>query len=226
MDLSPVMRVAVGADPNSMLVSAGGSRAQAQDHHTIQLRWDAQHAGAASEAAGRPVYDRVLIVRLFYTGTQDTLDVELKRFPSDGGSPVVTDAKRVELYGAAVRQFEANGEALTTGTPLAVINLDPATVANLGALNIGTVEQLAEVPDSALDALRAGGRGFRERARAYLEATNGAAPLAKIAAENESLRADLAETQQQLAELVADSKAAKAAAKAAKAAAAQPTEGA
>ena len=83
------------------------------------------------------------------------------------------------MFREVVDRFVTSGEAIAAGTPLSILNLDPATVANLGALNIHTIEQLALVPDSGLAALRQGGRSIRDRAASYLDATQGNAPMAK-----------------------------------------------
>lgn len=200
MDETPVMRVAVGTDPNTQVVGyqLPGSVRQA-DYKTFKLRWDAAHNGSASEAEGRPIFDKVLMLTLLYPGTSDQLDVEIKRFP-DGAKPIVTDRGRYEMFKDSIDRFEANGNASESGTPLALINLDPATIANLNGMGIKTVEQLSDVPDSALDSLKTGGRGLRDRARAFIEASAGGAPMARLQAENEGLRGDVQELKRRLDE--------------------------
>ena len=196
MNETPILRVLMGPDP---MASATG-QVDVPSYAHVQLRWDAQRAGFASDQAGRPVFDKVLVLRHVYPGTPDYLDVQVKRYPPEGGEPQVLDPVRWSRFREVLERFERDGEAAAGGTPLAVMNLDPAAIATLQASGVQSAEMLADVPDSVLERLGQGGRAMRDRARAYFAALEGNAPMAKLEADNDRLREDLAELKQQLAE--------------------------
>lgn len=214
MNETPILRVLVGNDP--MATENGQVDAPAYLH--IQLRWDATRAAFLSEAAGRPIFQKVLILRHIYPGTTDTLDVAVKVYPDDGPA-VVLDERRAEMFREVIAKFEANADQAASGTPLVTMNLDPAQVATLQASGVQSVEALADVPDSALERLGMGARVMRERARAFFAALEGNAPTAALQAENERLKADLDQQRADMAEVKAEMAANRAAAKAAKASA-------
>lgn len=193
------MRVLVGAD--AMATEMGQVGAPAYAH--VQLRWDAERNGFASEQQGRPVFERVLVLRHIYPGTTDTLDVQVKRFP-DEGAPVVLDPKRYEMFRPVLERFERDGAAAASGTPLSTINLDPAQIATLQASGVQSVESLADVADAVLDRLGMGARGMRDRAVAFFAALQGNAPIAALQSENERLVAEQADQRQTLAEYKAE----------------------
>jgi hypothetical protein len=198
--MSPTFRVAVGSDPNSQVVGPGVYN-KVTDYHQIRVFWGAVHNGAASDKQGTPVYDKVLQIRHLYPGSGDYLDVAVKRWPAEGGEPVLLDPQRYARYREVLEQFERNDKIKQQGTPLDVLNFDPATIANLKGKQIETVEELSDVPDVAIGALGTGGRSIRDRARAFIEASAGNAPLAKMQAENDGLRADLDLLRDQMREL-------------------------
>lgn len=90
----------------------------------------------------------------------------------------------------------------TEGTPLeAWPGIAPGQIARLRDMHIRTVEDLATVTDSALDNIGMGARALQRQAQAFvnnIDASATAARQAKLEAENETLKAQLAE----LAEVV------------------------
>lgn len=200
-DKSPVLRVQTGVDPNSV-----GAAAK-PDFAFIQLGFQAVHNGAESEKQGRPVFDKALFVTHIYPGSTDQLDVEVKRFPADGGAPTISDPVRAARFADPIAMFEKRAASMEGGTPLALLNLDPAQIKNLDAAGAGTVEMLAAVPDSSLGGLGMGARAMRQRAIAYLEALNGGEGLAKLQSQLDAQAADNDELRTQLKELLAERKA-------------------
>lgn len=198
--MSPTFRVAVGTDPNTQVIGPA-VHGRAADYHHIKVFWGAVHNGAASDKAGSPVYDKVLQVRYLYPGSGDYLDVAVKRWPAEGGEPVITDPERFNRYREVLEKYESKAEQKAQGTPLAVLNLDPHEIATLNGKQVETIEQLADVPDNYLGNLGMGGRTVRDRARAFMEATAGNAPLARMQAENDGLRADLDAVRNKLADM-------------------------
>jgi hypothetical protein len=199
-NMSPTFRVAVGTDPNTQVIGPA-VHGRAADYHNIKVFWGSMHNGAASDKAGSPVYDKVLQVRHIYIGSNDYLDVAVKRWPADGGEPVIIDPDRYNRYREVLEKYEAKAAQKAQGTPLGVLNLDPHEIDTLKGRQIETVEQLSDVPDNYLGNLGMGGRTVRDRARAFIESAAGNAPLARMQAENDGLRADVDAMRAQLGDM-------------------------
>lgn len=140
--------------------------------------------------AGRPVHDDVDLIRIVVPGQRDTVVAEAdytyqQRFPKQWA------------------QYKANAEQIGSGTPLAEVTwLSPAQIADLRAMNVRSVEQLAAIPDSSSHAFM-GFHGLKQRAAAYLEAAAGNAPLLKLQGELEKRDSQIAELQAQVKALLA-----------------------
>jgi hypothetical protein len=119
---------------------------------------------------GRPIFDELDYVRIIVPGSKDVLDVEAtddytRRFP-----------KHWERY-------RAKQEQTLSGTPLEVWpQMTVGIVAELKAMNIHTVEQLATIPDVVAGKFQ-GGQTFKQRAQAFLDAAAGDAANSKLATE-------------------------------------------
>jgi len=93
-------------------------------------------------------------------------------------------------------------ESPTSGTPVDVLPfLTPGLVAHLQSMMIRTAEDLAEVNDASMERIGMGARGYRDKARAYVEAKIGDG---RVAAVNEKLERENKQLQAQLDELKAD----------------------
>lgn len=198
-EFSPVMRVVVARTQHPDAAGVVGK----PDESFIQLGWRAEQHQAASDKQGRPVFDNVLVLRHIYPGTTDTADFPVILVRADG-ERVVVDPARHAKFRDAIEAYEAKSASTLEGTPIAVLTLQPATVAGLAAQNIHSVETLAAVPDSNIERLGPGSRATRERARVYLEAILGGAPAARLSAENEKLQGDLADLKRQVEEMAAE----------------------
>lgn len=181
-DESPIIRVPDGVEVNALGVEVTA-------YQLVSFRYEALENPAASARAGRKVFDRILMLRTHYAGSRDTLDRGLKRYGDDGTVDIL-DMVLWDKFGEIAAKYEANTEALQSGTPLGVLNLDVAAEATLRAVAVTTIEALAAVPDAQLRNLGNGGRELRERARNYLAAVDSAAPLAKAEAERDAARAE------------------------------------
>ena len=199
---TPVLRVAVGQDPNL----TGMGVPHAPDYQFIQLGFQAVHNGAESGRQGRPVFDKALMLTHIYPGSTDTLDVEVKRYPSSGGEPIVTDPVRATRFADIIAKFEERRATMEEGTPLSVLNFDPAQIKNLEASGASTVEMLAGVADSNLAKLGMGARNLRQRAIAYLDALNGGEAMAKLQSQLDGRDAEVSELRLQVRELLNDRK--------------------
>lgn len=152
-----------------------------------------------SEQAGRPVYvDQDYILILFPGDNTKKVDRPVDK----GDLQRPSDAKRWPEQWAA---YKAQQEVVQVGTPLTEWPpLSKAVALTLKGLNIHTVEQLAEVPDTALTWL--GAREQHEKAKVWLaQASNGAEAM-RLKAENDKLRTDIDQLKAQFAELFAQRK--------------------
>jgi hypothetical protein len=190
-NLSPTFRVAVGTDPNTQVIGPA-VHGRAADYHHIKVFWGAVHNGTASDKAGSPVYDKVLQVRYIYPGSGDYLDVAVKRWPADGGEPVITDPDRYNRYREVLEKYEAKADQKAQGTPLGGAEPRPArdrhAQRQAGRDHRAArrrARQLPRQPRAWAGAPCATGRGRSWRA------TAGNAPLARMQAENDGLRADV-----------------------------------
>lgn len=150
----------------------------------------------ASEQAGRPIHKDIEIVKIYKPGVnQPTVrKVQLQtvgRVPSDA-----------DRWPAAYQAFKNKTVVVHEGTALeAWAPLTKSDVMNFKSVNIHTVEQLAEVPDTALNGLGLGGRTIRDKAIAYLASSGGKnAAVMKLTKDNETLRADIEILKNQIAQ--------------------------
>lgn len=162
---------------------------------TASFRHEVQPDPAATRDTGKPAFQKVLLVRIKFPGSLDALDKELRRY-APGGSVQSQDDAALKVYGAAAEAFERNESTVQGGTPLGVLNLDPVVEALLNAHGVRTVEVLADVPDSNLDAFGNGSRATRQKAIDFLAGQDAGADRAKAEAEAKALREELVAAQQ------------------------------
>lgn len=126
----------------------------------------------ASTKHGRPIYDKVLLLEVLTPGSNESMpQIEMERtFCEESGiKEVRRNAKYCEKYAEQLRNFKENNEGgALSGTPLSQWPaIDVAQAATLKAMNIHTVQQLAQVQDSHLFNLGTGARHLREMARSF-----------------------------------------------------------
>lgn len=132
-----------------------------------------------SEKAGRPIFKDIPFIRIENPG--DRLNVFVGK----------ADDYFKNLYPREWKAFEAGMEAPVTGTPLAQWpQITKSQAKEAEYFNIRTVEQLAEVPESALTRMGMGWSTLRKKAQDWLAAAAGEAPITALQAENERLRAE------------------------------------
>jgi len=139
---------------------------------------------------GRPIFDDVDMIRIMYPGSKDT-------------------TVGVAHYGYQQRfpkqwaQYKAEQDQTTSGTPLSSVPwLTKAQVAEMLAMNLRSVEQLAGMPDNVAQRFM-NHHALKQQAQAYLDAAAGAAPLLKMTAELSKRDEQIAELQAQMATLLA-----------------------
>jgi hypothetical protein len=140
----------------------------------------ALHDEGQSIIAGRPIYRDAEFIKIIIPGSRDTVEREVCDF----------DKRRFPKQWLA---FKAGGDQVgASGTPLSAWPLvTRAQVEEFAHFGVKTVEQLAGMSDSNLQGFM-GGQQLRQRAKDFMEAAAGAAPLVAVRAELEKRDAEVA----------------------------------
>ena len=143
-----------------------------------------------SKAEGRPIYDEIPFADI--------------RIPGDRTSHIFRPANDLDKrkWPRHWQSFETNQQDPETGTPLREWPMITAgLVMELSHFNVRTVEQLAELSDTAIQNFM-GLREWINRAKMYI-ANNDAAAAAQMASENQARDAQMAIQAEQIKELTA-----------------------
>lgn len=153
----------------------------------------AQRNVAKSAQAGRPIFDDIEIVEIRFPGSQ-----AMSAFPAtaitdwinDPYSGAVTPRTYAERFARQYQQFKAQVQQTKEGTPLDYVAfLTEGRRAELRALNLYTVEALAQLDGQELKNIGQGGRELKNQATEYLENAKRIAPSTQLQAELEAMRA-------------------------------------
>lgn len=127
---------------------------------------------AQSAAEGRPVFKDVHYVGITNPGSRDEVVLVAEK-----------KAKADEYIAWAFKKWLATQEQVVDGTPVETIPfLSKAVVLELKAINIHTLEALAEAPEPAMQRMM-GLRDLKKKAAAYMEAAKDSATVTKMAHE-------------------------------------------
>lgn len=141
-----------------------------------------------SAEEGRPVYENQEYVRIFVPKDKDTV---IDRAVDDN------DRRR---FAAKYQAWKALQERPVEGTPLVHwAALDAASMAELNEMKIRTVEQLAGLSDADSERLRLS--AMRQRAKDFLAALAGQAPLEQMRKQIEERDTQLSALRQQVKDL-------------------------
>jgi len=142
-----------------------------------------------SEQAGRPVFEDVEFVEIVLLGDNKTRAVEK------------VNQGHVDRWPQYYAKFKkGQQDVYDGGTPLKEWPpMRPSQIAELNALNVYTVDQLARVPDNNLDRLGPGARALRDKAAAWLKASEDTGEIARLIAANKQLEARVLELEERLA---------------------------
>ncbi|WP_343712845.1 hypothetical protein [Inquilinus sp.] len=167
----------------------------------LRLEWQTRVNDAASEAEGRPIHDRVLVGYIIVPGSRDEVSRVVERHLPDG--KIVPDGDWSKRFADHVDVFKREGASgALTGTPLkAWPVIDARQAADLAALQIHTVEDIADLSDGNLAKIGIGARELQAKAKAFLAAAKGSAEVQRLAAENERKDARISQLEQQLRDL-------------------------
>jgi hypothetical protein len=143
-----------------------------------------------SSQEGRPIFDEKDYVRIIIPGDKN----------------LVVDSEATAEYrmrfAAQYDRYKKNQEQAQSGTPLEVWpQMTVGMVAELKAMNVSTVEQLADLPDQLAQRIM-GSHMWRQKAQAFLEAAKGEAANSKLAMELEKRDAQIATLQNQLDQIL------------------------
>ncbi len=145
--------------------------------------------GFKSEQAGYEIWEDIPFLRIFMSGG----NVHERKATAQ-------DKQNYSQHWAA---FETGQKQAQSGTPLEMWPvMTPARVMSLKLLNIFTVQNLAEAPDTVVQHIGMGGLDLREKARTFVAAAEGNAPIAALQAENAQLKTQLDAMQKQMADII------------------------
>ncbi len=168
-----------------------------KDYNSVWFEWKDDKDEQASQAAGHPVFDSVVLAHIMGPGMQksESTRIILRKKP-DG---TVSDYTLVNpnglinplnVYAQFLQAFLKGDPGHLAGTPLPELSiLDTGAIATLKALGVHNIEGLANMAETAGGML--GFRKYKTAAAAYLKQRAGQEPLNKLAAENERLRTEL-----------------------------------
>lgn len=124
-----------------------------------------------SAQEGRPIFDEQDYIRIIVPGDKNTI-IDTKVTP-----------EYQSRFATQFEKYKKNQSQTVTGTPLEVWpQMTVGQVAELKAMNVHTVEQLAELPDNLAQRIM-GSHDLRRRAAAFLDVAAGDAANSKMAAE-------------------------------------------
>jgi hypothetical protein len=142
-----------------------------------------------SDIENRPVYKDTEYVKIFCPG-------EVKNIPDRK----VQEADKLR-WPREYAAFKAQ-ESQEFGIPLKNLpNISPSRIAMMQGLNIHSIEQLAGLTDSGVEAIGPGGLDLRKMAAAYLESNDDRDT--RLAEENADLKRKMADMESKLNQLVA-----------------------
>lgn len=161
---------------------------KAPDGNYVHFEWTTEKNEAVSEAEGRPMYDKILLMHVVSPGSPKSAPAHVVEREKPGGKP--EPVKFFEArYGAQIEAYkraEVGGEL--AGTPLDQLPfLDISTRATLRALQVHTAEALADLGEQGVQNVGMGARMWKQQAVAWLEAAKGGAPMTRLLADNDRL---------------------------------------
>ncbi len=144
---------------------------------------------AKTAAAGHPVHDEVHVAFLNVPGSRDE-------------TPAKVDEKFLFQHGAAYNRWLETQEQPLDGLALEMWPPIPKSlVEDWKYFKVRTVQQLATLGDTQIQALGMGTREWQKKAKAWLEQAADHASSQRLVSENEKLKLDIERLTQQVNEL-------------------------
>ncbi len=157
---------------------------------------DAIQNEAKSQEQGRAIFDEVEMIEIAFPGDKNrkliTRADTTTTIRLDGRIQHITYRER---FPEAYDHWKTTGEGrFVSGTPLSEVGfLSAAQKAELGAMNIYTVETLAALDGSQLKSLKMNGSEWKQKAQDFLDSADARVQLASKEAEIQALKAQLAQ---------------------------------
>jgi len=157
----------------------------------VQFYRNAVMSSFKSAEEGRPIFDEVDFVRIIVPGDKNSI-VDTQ----------VTEEHKMR-FEKQFDRFKKNQEQAVTGTPLEVwTQMTVGQVAELKAMHVHTVEQLADMPDQLAQRIM-GSHALRAKAKLFLEAAAGEAVTSRLASQLELRDNEINQLKQQMAQIIA-----------------------
>lgn len=160
----------------------------------VRFYHDAVENPAKSREAGRAIFDEVEMIEIAFPGDKNrkliTKADTTTTIRLNGRIEHITYAER---FPEAYDQWQKGGEGrFITGTPLSEVGfLTTAQKAELGALNIYTVETLAALDGQPLKSLKMSGTEWKTKAQEFLDNADARVKLADMQRQMEAMKAEL-----------------------------------
>lgn len=173
-------------------------------HLHVEFFTEAVHNVRKSAEEGRPVYDDIELVRIRVAGDKLTTYVARADDPSSVREPETGRALPYkELHVGPYEAFQRGQTYVGPGTPLSEVPfLTKAKVRELQLANVHTAEAFSALDGSNLQKLGMGARELRDQVRGWVEKISKNADVAKLAGENDALKAQMEQMQAQIALLM------------------------
>lgn len=172
------------------MVEAGGNAHKLDARLNVHFYMGAVQNHEKSALEGRPIFDEKLMISIAIPGQMDIVkrpawEGDYHRFP-----------KHLEAFKAGTTDAQS-------GTPLSVWPaITVGQIAELATRHVRTVEQLAAISD--VDAQKFMGMNeLRQRAKDFIEAAKGTAPLTAMRAEMDAMKLENERLMAQMAEVIA-----------------------
>jgi len=178
--------------------------ADEKPHLFVEFFTDAIENPSLSAKEGRPIFEDKEFVRIRFAGDQKNVLVAPAHMAGtvrdEMTNKPLTYAQRFPKHYEA---FKAGLAYIGGGTPIKEAPfLTEANRKELAALNIHTLEALAELDGAALARLGMGGRALKDKAIAFIAKASGSADVTRLAGENAAMKEQIEAMQRQMAELM------------------------
>lgn len=159
----------------------------------VEFYTEAEKNEGKSRDAGRPIFEDREFVRIKYPGDRNRELVNYANQPAFRDPATNEWRSYAEMYPHHYKAFKDSVSFHGDGTPLdELVALSNAQKAELRALNIFSIENLANLSHSLKGKLGMGSDKLINMAKAYLDKAAGSAVETRLAAENADLRAQMA----------------------------------
>lgn len=190
-----------GLSPYSSERIASNGLIQWGNDDALHFEWKngSMECSAKSEIEGRKIFMDVAECWIHYPGLKNIL---VKQFKPGAHQALATFFKQHPKAEHVYRQWKAGAAQQIQGTPISEWpTLTESERAELRAMNIFSIEQVAASSDSVCQSMGPKGREWRSKAQAFLATAKETAAAQKYAAENERMKDELADLRKQIERL-------------------------